>query len=137
MTGSTVRSCAARPAGTTAQSSPMPNGARGDAAPSQRRMAAMSFSSPSAATVARGSLPKGCTASEVLAAAGEDEEEGVQVEDCVGDDHGADAAGALVGGGENHREQDQGNEAHQADEVAPVHVQAGKERGRQEVGQAA
>src|SRR5882672_3537825 len=104
MTGSTVSSWAARPAGTTAQSSPIPKGARGEAEPSQRRMAAISFSSPSAATVARGFLPKGCTASKVLAGAGEDEEEGVEVEERVGDDRRADAPGAFVGGGENHRQ---------------------------------
>ena len=43
-------SCGPLAAGSTAQSSPMPNGARGEASPSQRRMATISFSSPSAAT---------------------------------------------------------------------------------------
>jgi hypothetical protein len=43
-------SCLPREAANTAQSSPMPNGARGDAAPSHSRMARISFSSPHAET---------------------------------------------------------------------------------------
>jgi len=39
-----------RLAGRTAQSSPIPNGERGEADPSQRRMAVRSFSSPQAET---------------------------------------------------------------------------------------
>ena len=53
--------CRPRDAGSTAQSSPMPNGARGDAEPSQRRIARMSFSSPSDATESDGCGANGCT----------------------------------------------------------------------------
>src|SRR5687767_2198846 len=62
MTGSTVINCGPREAGRTAQSSPIPKGARGDAEPSQRPISAISFSSPRAATDCDVYLVNGCTA---------------------------------------------------------------------------
>src|SRR5882724_8964007 len=61
MTGSTVISCRPRDGGSTAQSSPMPNGARGDTEPSHRRISVISFCSPRAETDCEVRLVKGCT----------------------------------------------------------------------------
>ena len=94
MTGSTVISCGPEDAGNTAQSSPIPNGETGDARPSQRRIATISFSSPSAETDSAGRFVSGFTGSKVDL--GQDEHERVQIKKRVGNNAGADAAGAFV-----------------------------------------
>src|SRR3954466_12954851 len=107
MTGSTVRSCGPRDAGRTAQSSPMPKGARGEAEPSHRRTSAINFSSPRAATESANRLVKGftgraCELSEIDL--GEDQDERVQIEESVCHDGRADATRAFI------REREQNSE---------------------------
>ncbi len=64
--------------------------------------------------------------------AGEEEEEGVEVEKGVRDHGGGDAAGALVGEGEDNRERDEGQETREAVVVGPVDVKGGEDRAGKE-----
>src|SRR5215213_3649643 len=99
MTGSTVISWGPGEAGSTAQSSPIPNGARGDALPSHRLTAVISFSSPRAATDSENRLVSGFTTypREISKVdLGQNQDERVQIEDGVGNDGRADATRAFI-----------------------------------------
>src|SRR6185503_9810003 len=102
-------SCFPREGANTAQSSPIPNGARGEAAPSHWRIARISFSSPHAETDSCGRFANGCTASGPHS--GKNQHDRVKIEERVRHNWGSDISRPLVRQGEHDREHDERNEA--------------------------